>query len=1218
MIHMLTRAFAAGFFCTAAPMIQAQFTAAPQPASGAVSPVNWAEQRGRFTLPPGFEIELVASEEEGAGKPITVAWDDAGRMWTMTALEYPLDGNEQPAEAKALYERGGQDRVLVFDEPYGPGPRRARVFAEGMAMPMGILPYKDGALVGQGPDVFWMRDTDEDGKAERREVILTGFGVQDSHLMPHQFMRAPGNWFYLAQGAFNYSQVKTRDGRTHKFNQTRLARFTVDGMRFEDVTCGPCNIWGMVIGQEGEGFIQEANDYGYPVMALHAGASYPGCSGAFKPYAPYFPSEVEFRIGGTGLSGLALSDPGGGFPGAYAEVHYIANPITRKIQAIKAHRDGPRHRYELLGDFVLSADEWFRPVAIHFGPDNNLYIVDWYNKIISHNEVPRTHPERDKTRGRIWRVRHKDQPRSAPPNLAKAAEGELLKHLRSESTWEMRAAWHQIVDRPAAELAPELRKLAMDRGAKAHHRIHALWCLEGLDAVDLEAVRSLLAEGNRNLRREGIRSLAHKKFSISEIMATLRAHTADTDPEVRAEVIRVAALHAADDAGAIALLGGMIQPALAQPAGVSPHSGTPMKLREAYDREFERYLIRSTAEKMPGPVGSYLGSAEGKNLPTDSRLLLTLALPAEQGAAGLVALLPQLGRAPNEEELLRLAENARSPAAAESIRKLLEKDAARRGVLEALLKVRGRADVAEVGPLIASAVQKQWAGGDREFAARVAGGFRVPGMAGNLGAALQDAEASPGILVASLRALRELGEAPVGPLGNLARSHADRAVRDEALNSLAAAKGEEGAAAILEFWPKMSVVQRRAGLRELTATAGAGEKLLAALAKGRVEERDLDALSLERLSAALPKSPEVRGLVERLGSQFRPVLRLDGKNESFADSNINLEGAFTVEAWVRLEPGISNEDGILGYPGGADFNFAGGVFRVYFGPEYGDRAIAKKPMTADAWTHLALSRDAGGIFRLYLNGELNTTDERALTVPLTGLDVGRTSPQGAGTAGDLLEFRVWDRAREAGEIRADFDRTYAGEPKPAGLTHYFPGSGPWGTLKGNAQVEKVSDAPALMTAEQARAQAAKLERFHALAQAGGAAAKGRETFVLACATCHTVGGQGGQIGPVLNGAGASGIEALLRSVLTPNAAMEAGYRTFRVEQNDGETLDGFLVSQDDQVIVLRQPNSEDKRIAKTAVRRAGFTRTSLMPEGLLEALNDSDAKDLLAYLMTLK
>src|SRR5687768_5735324 len=118
----------------------AEFVGAPEPSGATASPALPGEQRKTFTLPPGFEIELVASEEQSVGKPITVAWDAAGRLWTITALEYPLDGNEQPEAAKALYERGGRDRVLVFDDPYAASPQQPRVFAEGLAMPMGVLP----------------------------------------------------------------------------------------------------------------------------------------------------------------------------------------------------------------------------------------------------------------------------------------------------------------------------------------------------------------------------------------------------------------------------------------------------------------------------------------------------------------------------------------------------------------------------------------------------------------------------------------------------------------------------------------------------------------------------------------------------------------------------------------------------------------------------------------------------------------------------------------------------------------------------------------------------------------------------------------------------------------------------------------------------------------------------------------------------------------------
>ena len=118
--------------------------------------------------------------------------------------------------------------------------------------------------------------------------------------------------------------------------------------------------------------------------------------------------------------------------------------------------------------------------------------------------------------------------------------------------------------------------------------------------------------------------------------------------------------------------------------------------------------------------------------------------------------------------------------------------------------------------------------------------------------------------------------------------------------------------------------------------------------------------------------------------------------------------------------------------------------------------------------------------------------------------------------------------------------------------------------------------------------------------------------------CHSVGGQGGQVGPVLNGAGANGVEALLRNVLTPNAAMEAGYRAFRVELKDGDVLDGIRVSEDKDAIVLRRPNMEDTRIPQSNVKRAAFTKMSVMPEGLLDALKPEDVTDLFAYLKTLK
>ena len=120
-----------------------------------------------------------------------------------------------------------------------------------------------------------------------------------------------------------------------------------------------------------------------------------------------------------------------------------------------------------------------------------------------------------------------------------------------------------------------------------------------------------------------------------------------------------------------------------------------------------------------------------------------------------------------------------------------------------------------------------------------------------------------------------------------------------------------------------------------------------------------------------------------------------------------------------------------------------------------------------------------------------------------------------------------------------------------------------------------------------------------------------------CAVCHAVAGQGGKIGPALDGAGAHGNEYLLRNILMPDAAMEAGYRRFRVETQDGEVHEGMLAGSDGASLILRQPGAEDRRFARDTVRRSGFLRSSMMPEGLLEGLPEQQVADLFAYLRTL-
>jgi putative heme-binding domain-containing protein len=1195
------------------------------------------EERLSFQLPPGFEAELVAAESPGFGKFITVAWDARMRMWSMTALEYPVDGNEQKAASDALFAAGGRDRVVVFDAPYGvPEAGRAavtvppRVFADGLVMPLGVLPYKDGAIVQYGADLRWYRDTNGDGRADRHEVILTGFGTQDSHLFPHQFLRQPGDRIFVAQGLFNYSKVRRPDGRAFAdgavevaFNQCKLGWFAPDGSVFESLTAGPNNIWGLVTSREGETFFQEANDQGFPVIPFEPGVWVTtGSKDRLRPYQPLMPAPLApAQMGGTGLSGLALAEDADGLfrafgapPGADgAKVFFLANPITNTINAVRATPAEGRYRFEKLPDFLTTKDKWFRPVALHFGPDGALYIVDWYNRIISHNEVPRTHPDRDKTRGRIWRIRHRDQPRVMPPDLTRLDDRAVLAHLGGPNALVSRLAWLEITDRRATGLAPELARLAADRAAAVDRRLAALWALEGLQPVSTPLLQALAADPRPRLRREAARLAAASSRPEAEFLAVVTPLAADPHPSVRAAVGD--ALRRVSGAGIRVM-------AVAAQLGRAPLPDAAPWPR--YEREFERYLARWALEVNRAATRALLDSPEGRALPVEARALATLALGGKEAALGLARLASGLGRPLGDEEVRVLAAHFAEPAVAAVLGSVLRDPGSRVSALRALLALRPGPDIAAVlGPLseAASALLGGATASEVVLAAELAGGFRLTGLAGQVAEVLRrDLGATPPTL-AALRALRELGVGPVDLLERVAREAANPAAREEAVAALGSVPSAEAIAGLLRLVPALPPRARGIALDRLAGTPAGADALIAAVTSGAVAPGLLDLGCIERLRVVRPEDPRVAAWWRERNGAARRALRLPGGHEDFMDTRLTLAGAFTLEAWLKLDPGINQRDGLAGAPGQFDLNFFDGRFRVWL-PDGNDVIVATKRAVPGVWVHYAVTRDAKGIFRLYLDGELNGTS--AATVPGTFTEVRlgrtRTDPAGGVTGGWLDEYRVWTVARTAEGIRESFDRTFADLPadrRPPGLAQVFSGAG-WGLLAGAARSEVVEDAPVLLTQAEAAAQAEKFARFRGLANAAGEPGRGRELFAAICLACHQQGGQGGQIAPALDGVGHTGVEALLRNLLTPSAAMESAYQTFRVVTKDGAVTDAFLVEESAEAVLVRQPGAADRRIARAEIRQAGYLRRSLMPEGLLEGMAPGQVSDLFAYLKSLR
>jgi putative membrane-bound dehydrogenase-like protein len=1123
------------------------------------------EQLKKFKLPEGYEIELVVQESDGLGKFVSVYFDQRGRMWTQTALEYPVDANENPAAAEAVYAGKGKDKVLVYPReslngkiPAG-GLTDATVFADGLAIPLGILPWGNGdtCYVQHGHDLKLYKDTNGDGKADTFDVVLTGFGVQDSHLFPHQFTRAPGGWIWMAQGLFNNSQVrKPGSDKVVDWPKCSMARMRPDGSEFEVISTGPNNIWGLVITGEGEAFIQEANDYGYPVMPFHEYAYYPGGMEALKKsYQPDFPPTAEFRMGGTGLSGLALIESGSLKDPKAAHTMAVANPITSKIQTIGMHRDGAYWKLEQLPDLITCDDPFFRPVALTNGPDGCIYIVDWYNKIISHNEVPRAHPDRDKTRGRIWRVKTKAA-KTEVADFTKLTTEELIARLGTVPVSQAHLASQELLDRkklPATHFAAQ----------------------EYLGSSQFGRISQI----GRNLSDQ----------NITQLLA-------------------------------------FAKPSLPSPTIQSSRSTKQIPVREAYDREFERFLVRMFLERQPEIVAKFLDSEAASKLPVEARVLASLALEPKASASRVAKLLPNLDRAPNEEELLRLAQFPEEPGVGESLEALLTNEKSRAAVVEKLLVQRTKLDAGKIRPLFRESAKQMLGSQDlevRKLALRLITGFQLP-LEENLIVPLMEREAlvvqgkavpmdKSGELALRLAALGSFRSPEAQVYYVLADADPDPAVRDAALDALIASSTNVAQSAcerIFKLYPKLKPEARKRVLVSLSGQAEGGAKhLLNAVLDKTVQTSDLDGSVIERLATVLGNDPALEKLQNQLGGVFREVLLLDGQDTAWVDSKITLDGPFTVEAWVQLAPGIGNEDSLLGTADGVQLNFFQSKLRAYAGPELHDVCVSTKPMTPDLWTHVAVTRDEKGIIRIYQNGELDATATKPAPQKWENCKIAWSGPK-KGTEGAMTEFRVWKVARNAAEIRGSFDRSYGADGAHVG---YLKAGEKFG--KG-ARLAKTIDTPPLLTEEQAKALDAKFAKLAALAPKGDPA-KGK-MFSALCLACHQIGSAGGQIGPNLSGAGAMGLEAVLRNILTPNAAMEPGYRIYRVEMKNGDLIDAFFVSEDKEAVIIRQPGLPDRRLSKAEIKGTKFIRRSLMPEGLLDALPDESVADLLAYLMTLK
>jgi|TARA_B110000196_G_scaffold184597_1_gene158209 putative membrane-bound dehydrogenase-like protein len=653
------------------------------------------EELAGFKVPEGFVVELVASERDGVINPIDITFDDAGKLWTQTAQMYPLDPvadvkwneliklmdnpeaqekNEKFKHIFSLYrgQKKGKDKILVISNLYNNSDIKTNVWADGLSIPQSILPYKNGSYVAQGSELFFLSDTDNDGKADKRTPLLTGFGITDTHTMAHLLVRAPGDWIHFSHGALNKGNVTSlvSDAKL-RIDFSKIARFSLDAKKLELVNAGLNNIWGFQLRGSGQWYASEANDLGYSVVPMEGGTAFPGIgSERVRSYQPWYLKLHDFRLGGTGVSGIAFSDDDeGSFPKAWKDVAFIANPITSKINAVKVIRNPDGTVFSKhLPDFLTSEDDWFRPVNMEFGPDGSLYFADWYNKIISHNELPTTHPDRDKSHGRIFRIRHKSQKPRTIENFYEVKTNDLVEHLKSPSLWAKRAAWHQISDRPIEEtknLSNELLALASDKSQSETTRILALWSIEDIHYYDKNLIRTLLASPEHNLRREAVRSLASFSLNASAIASALEHVSEDSNPMVRSQVLRTLNEVGVANAETINLLVKACKPEL---------EGNEMG--GSYERNFERFLARKTLESYSDELKKFIASPQAEQLDPANLIWASQALEEKERERIFLDLWGQQGgkMSLNESTFIIAAKMLSNPAIFKAVKPTLEQE----------------------------------------------------------------------------------------------------------------------------------------------------------------------------------------------------------------------------------------------------------------------------------------------------------------------------------------------------------------------------------------------------------------------------------------------------------------------------------------------------------------------------------------------------------------
>ena len=385
------------------------------PELGEVVPRGGDEEEGRgdilapreallkFSLPPGYFINLFASEEEHrVANPVAINFDPEGRLWVANSPTWPHPYPGVPPS----------DSIVILEDTNGDGTADEQsVFLDNLDMIHGFLLGNGGAYIAQTPDLIFAKDTTGDGRADQVNTVLHGFGGEDVEHSINNFKWGPDGAMYFMEGIFFHTQVETPYGPRHLQN-SGVFRYQPLTEQFDVfVSYAFWNPWGQVFDRWGQSIILDASSHDYFNMdVLSANFVYPKTKQNEHKTLSFAPDDVGPAAGIDLISSRHFPDD--------AQGRFLANELSGGFRGIRwndIEEDGTSYKLDRLEtEFLVSEDPFFRPLAMTFGPDGALYLADFYSALIENTSQPKRKLGRDHVHGRIWRISYPGRDRLIP------------------------------------------------------------------------------------------------------------------------------------------------------------------------------------------------------------------------------------------------------------------------------------------------------------------------------------------------------------------------------------------------------------------------------------------------------------------------------------------------------------------------------------------------------------------------------------------------------------------------------------------------------------------------------------------------------------------------------------------------------------------------------------------------------------------------------------